>query len=285
MKNHWVIATRGSKLALAQATEAAEALQRAGVAEEVEIREYVTTGDRQRAISLEKEGGKGLFTKEIEEALLAGEADVAVHSAKDLPTEMPEGLALAAFLPREAAHDVFIMREGLAKPCFIASGSPRRREQLKLLHPCAAWSELRGNVETRLKKIAAGKADATVLAAAGLNRLGFAEWEGLSFEPLNIREVVPAVGQGAIALQTRTADAPLLVAASHAATERAVTIERAMLAGLGGGCHAATAAHVIGERLLIFHETLGFREYALNGQEMALEKRLADILKELRAAP
>ena len=276
------LATRGSKLAVAQAHLTAEALRAAFPEAEVVIREYVTTGDRQTEWSLETEGGKGLFTKEIEEALLRGEADVAVHSAKDRPTEEPEGLVIAGFLPREKAHDVLILREGVKTPKFIASGSPRRRAQLKALFPQAAWAELRGNVETRLKKIAKGEADATALAAAGLARLGITGWPGLTFRPLGVREVVPAVGQGAIALQTRRGDEAIVEAASHPLTTASVRLERLFLRRMGGGCHAATAGHVLGKSLLVFHEGPGFQEYPLKGDGSSPEATIDAICQALQ---
>ncbi len=257
------LATRGSRLAMAQAHLAAEALRSAWPGREVVILEVETTGDRQTTWSLETEGGKGLFTKEIEEALWRGEADVAVHSAKDLPTEEPPGLVIGAYLPREMAHDILVVRTGIAVPTRLASGSPRRREQLKARFPQAVWQEFRGNVETRLKKIAGGEAEATVLAAAGLRRLGITRWDGLDFRPLGLREVVPAVGQGAVALQVRAGEEWLVEPAGDEATGRAVSLERRLLRGLGGGCHTATAGHVTDGTLLVFHADLGFLERKL----------------------
>lgn len=264
MKQPLIIATRGSPLALRQAELAAECLSAALPERTIEILKLTTTGDRKTRWSLEKQGGKGLFTKELEEALLEGRAHVAVHSAKDLPTDMPAGLTLAAFLPREDPHDIFVVRENIATPRFIATGSPRRRSQLKELYPQAVWSEIRGNVDTRLKKVANdNQAEATVLAAAGLKRLGIDSWPGLVFKPIDYRQVVPAVGQGAVALQTTEALAPLLAAADDAETRRAVTLERRLLIALGGGCHNATAAFVCGNTLRIFHEHKGYAEHTL----------------------
>lgn len=268
---------------MAQASLVADALRAAHPDFTVEIREYVTTGDRQTDWSLEAEGGKGLFTREIEEALLRGEADIAVHSAKDLPSAEPEGLVIAGFLPREQAHDVLVIRQGLTQPKVIASGSPRRRSQLKALFSKAVWTELRGNVETRLKKIARGDADATVLAAAGLARLGISQFEGLAFQPLGVREVVPAAGQGAIALQTRVGEANVIGAINHRRTEDAVRLERLLLGGLGGGCHTATAAHVVGKTLLVFHDQTGFREFNLNGEGPPPSERIPGICAKLLA--
>jgi len=200
-----VIVTRGSPLALQQTHDAAARLQ-AALGRPTEIRILTTTGDRQASWSLEKQGGKGLFTAELEQALLRGEADLAIHSSKDLPTEMPAGLAIAACLQRQDPRDVLVRRSEIASPKLIATGSPRRRVQGALAFPQAQWTELRGNVDTRLKKLANGDADASYLAASGLNRLGIKEWPGLSFEPVSLTDMVPAAGQGAVALQSRSAD-------------------------------------------------------------------------------
>ncbi|MDA9961897.1 hydroxymethylbilane synthase, partial [Opitutales bacterium] len=150
---HITLATRKSPLALKQAELAVEALK-AGMGAEVELLPLSTTGDRQLEWSLEQEGGKGLFTKELETALLEGRADLAVHSAKDMPTDMPTGLALAGYLPREDPRDMLVFREGVDVPRVIATGSPRRRSQLSERFPEVEWKEIRGNVGTRLRKIA-----------------------------------------------------------------------------------------------------------------------------------
>ncbi len=276
-----VLLTRGSPLARRQADLAAERLG-AALGRPTEIRVLVTTGDRQAAWSLEKQGGKGLFTAELEQALLRGEGDVAVHSAKDLPTEMPEGLTLAGFLPREDARDVLVRRVGIAQPATIATGSPRRRAQGSAMFPAATWTELRGNVDTRLRKVAEGQADASFLAQAGLNRLGIAGWPGLAFEPIGIDRMVPAAGQGAVALQSRVADADALGAGLCAATARAVSIERRFLARLGEGCHTAFACHVAGDRVHLFREDLGRRDLPMPAPDAAsAEPLVAAILADL----
>lgn len=222
-----------------------------------------TTGDRQRDWSLEKEGGKGLFTSELEQALLRGDADLAMHSTKDLPTEMNEELALAGFLPRDDPRDVIVMREGTATPSRLATGSPRRRAQAKRLFPGVQWEEIRGNVETRLRKIADGEADGTILARAGLDRLGIEGWPGLTFRTFTSEEMVPAVGQGAVAVQSRAAEADRFAEYLDEATRLAVTAERSFLSKLGGGCHTAFAAHFSNGVLEIFHEKCGYRRYCL----------------------
>ena len=263
-----ILATRKSPLALVQ-TEMVAARLRAVLQVEAELLKLVTTGDRQAEWSLEQKGGKGLFTGELEQALLRGEADVAVHSTKDLPGEMPAGLAIAGYLPREDARDVLVLRAGVTTPALIATGSPRRRLQIARLFPAVAFTEIRGNVDTRLRKIAEQKvADGTVLAAAGLKRLGITGWPGLEFRPLSFEQMVPAVGQGAIAIQCRTADGPRLAAAFDAATARGLDLERALQTALGGGCHTAFGAHTAGDSLYFFHEQTGMRVLPLTPADL-----------------
>jgi len=254
-----ILATRKSPLALVQAGMVAARLRALIPGAECELLRIVTTGDKQTDWSLNKQGGKGLFTAELEQALLRGEAHVAVHSCKDLPGEITPGLVVAGFLPREDVRDVLVLREGVTTPATIATSSPRRQMQVKRLFPHATFTEIRGNVDTRLKKIAAGAAEATILAAAGLKRLGIANWPGVVFRPLKLEESVPAVGQGAIAVQCRLEDAPVFAAALDAATARTVNIERALQAAVGAGCQLAFAAHVAGDRLYFFHEQTGIR--------------------------
>ena len=261
-----VLLTRGSPLARRQADLAAAHLG-AALGRATEIRILVTTGDRQAAWSLEKQGGKGLFTAELEQALLRGEGDLAIHSAKDLPTEMPAGLGLAGFLPREDPRDALVRREGAPAPRLIATGSPRRRAQGRLLFPDAAWNELRGNVDTRLRKVAEGQADASFLACAGMNRLGIRSWEGLSIEPLGLDRMVPAAGQGAVALQCRAGDVAAYAGCLDEAAARAVGIERLFLARLGEGCHTAFACHVDGAEVHLFREDFGRRTYPMAARD------------------
>jgi hydroxymethylbilane synthase len=258
-----IIATRKSPLAMAQ-TEMAAARLREALGFETELLRIVTTGDRQTEWSLEQRGGKGLFTSELEQALLRREADLAVHSTKDLPGDMPEGLEVAGYLPREDPRDVLVLREGVEAPRTVATGSPRRRLQLGALFPGAQFSEIRGNVDTRLRKIAdLGAAEATVLAAAGLRRLGIASWPGVVFRPLTFEEMVPAVGQAAVALQTRAGEGARLAPALDAPTARQVNLERAFQRELGGGCHTAAAVHASGDTLHLFHERSGRLSFAL----------------------
>jgi hydroxymethylbilane synthase len=258
-----ILATRKSPLALAQAKLVAARLQARRPGVECELLKVVTTGDRKLEWSLEKQGGKGLFTAELEQALLRGEAQAAVHSTKDLPGELTGGLVIAGYLPREDPRDVLVLRAGVRTPLTIATSSPRRRLQIARMYPGAAFTEIRGNVDTRLKKIAAGAADATILAAAGLKRLGIESWLGAEFHFLEFKQMVPAVGQGAIAVQCREEDAPNLAAALDPETARRVDLERALQGRLGGGCQLAFAAHATADTLYVFHEQTGPRSLPL----------------------
>ncbi|MFI5065472.1 MAG: hydroxymethylbilane synthase [Streptosporangiales bacterium] len=277
-----LLATRKSPLALAQTEMVAARLREKIPGAECELLRIVTTGDRQTDWSLIKQGGKGLFTAELEQALLRGDAQAAVHSCKDLPGENPPGLAVAGFMPREVAHDVLVLRAGVTVPATIATSSPRRQLQIAKLFPRARFTEIRGNVDTRLKKIAAGAADATILAAAGMKRLGIHGWEGVDFRTLQFHESVPAVGQGAIAVQCRTELAATLAHALDAATARNVTLERAFQAQVGGGCQVAFAAHATDDLLYFFHEKTGILTFPLTPVDFDHPVETATrILKEL----
>ena len=244
------IGTRGSPLALAQAHELQRRLADALAVEPaaLEIRVIKTTGDVVQNRPLVEIGGKGLFTKEIEQALIDGAIDVAVHSAKDIPAALPDGLVLTACLPREDARDAFISRKAasfaaLAPGAVVGTASPRRQAMVKRLRPDLAVVPLRGNVETRLKKVAVGEVDATLLAMAGLKRLGLA---GAATAPLDLDDFIPAVGQGVIALETRAGDEATrtrLTAVGDAAAATALLAERAFLAVLDGSCRTPIAGH------------------------------------------
>ncbi|HEU5197034.1 MAG TPA: hydroxymethylbilane synthase [Methylomirabilota bacterium] len=237
------IGTRGSTLALAQA-----GLVAAGLGADTELVPMRTEGDRLAEARLAAVGGKGLFVREIEEALLRREIDVAVHSLKDLPAEPPAGLVLAAFLPREDPRDVLVGKrpvslEGLAAGAVIGTSSPRRRALVLAIRPDLGIEPIRGNVDTRLRKLAAGGFDAIVLAAAGLRRLGLAP---AHCTPLDPERFVPAVGQGIIAVEARdddTATLARLTRLDHAATRACALAERAYLALLGASCTTPVAAH------------------------------------------
>ena len=249
------LVTRGSRLALFQSNLVKDLIQSVQSDLSVKLVEITTTGDRQRNWSLEKQGGIGLFTKELEQQLLEGDADIAVHSSKDLPAKIVDGLEIAGYLPREVPNDVLILRKDVEIPQSLATGSPRRREQLLERFPDVKWMEMRGNVETRLNKIRDGYADGTLLAAAGLNRLEIHDWENLTFHRLSVDEVVPAPGQGAIAVQCRAGESDQLPSSIFCEeTLRAVNAEKNLMSFLGGGCHSCIGAHLDGNRFLVFHE-------------------------------
>ena len=262
-----ILATRRSPLALAQTRMVIEYLGQHLGDTKFELLELVTTGDRQREWSREKQGGKGLCTGELERALVDGEADLAVHSGKDLPTDLGAGLVLAGFLPREVAHDVIVLPEGVESPEDIATGSPRRRQQLARLFPDASFTEIRGNVETRLRKVAEGEAGATVLAAAGLKRLGIHSFPGVRLVPLSIENCVPAAGQAAIAVQCREGEVERFSRLLHGSTGVAVSLERAILRVMEGGCQTAFAVHYAGGAVHLFHEKCGYRVYQVPGDD------------------
>jgi len=259
------IGTRGSKLALAQAAETRARLMRAhGLAEaDIEIVTITTTGDQVRDRPLAEIGGKGLFTKEIEEALAAGAIDIAVHSMKDMPTHLPSGLTIAAYLPREDARDALVSRVAkriidLPQGAILGTSSVRRAAQALRLRRDLKIVPFRGNVDTRLRKLADGVAQATLLACAGLNRLGVHVAEAT---PIAIEELLPAVAQGAIGLEIRESDEKtrnLVAAINDAKTETCVNCERAFLATLDGSCRTPLAGHA-----MLDGETIRFRGQAL----------------------
>jgi len=243
------LGTRGSELALWQAEWVKSALARAGITAELEIIKTQGDADVDRPLHLLE--GKGFFTKEIEQALLEGRIDVAVHSLKDLPTALPDGLALGAVPPRADPVDVLVTRAagvaslaGLGSGVRIGTSSLRRTAQIRYLRPDLDIVPLRGNVPTRVRKVQEGQdgLDAALLARAGLERLGLAG-QGARLDPL---EVMPAPGQGALGLEVREDDRKVRAALApleDAASARAVTAERSLLAALEGGCQAPVAAY------------------------------------------
>ena len=244
------IGTRGSPLALVQARLVrARLAAAAGLnVDAIELVVIRTTGDTIQDRSLAEEGGKGLFTKEIEEALLDGRADIAVHSTKDMPTVLPKGLVLAACLEREDPRDVFISHKArslaeLPRGSRLGTASLRRQAIAKRIRSDLQVMPLRGNVETRLRKLDAGEVDATLLALAGLNRLGLS---GHATAIMSVEEFLPAVGQGAIGIETRkdnTRVCEMLARIDHVDTSTAIGCERAFLAALDGSCRTPIAGH------------------------------------------
>jgi hydroxymethylbilane synthase len=237
------VGSRGSQLALWQARWIQTRLQSFGIESRLEI--IHTTGDKITDVALSKVGTKGLFTKEIEEALLAGSIDLAVHSLKDMPTDLPDGLILAAIPEREDPRDALVggRLADLASGARVGTSSLRRAAQLRATRPDLEILDVRGNVDTRLRKLDEGKYDAIVLAAAGLRRLG---WDARISELLEPEVMCPAVGQGALAVETRDDSGEareICRRLDHVPTRIAVTAERAVLAALGGGCQVPIGAY------------------------------------------
>ena len=305
------IGTRASELALRQARQVQAALAARGVG--AELVTYTTVGDRRLDVALTAIGGKGLFTKELEDDLLAGRVDCCVHSLKDLPTESPPGLEVVAQLEREDPRDALVLGPSLAGRAAsiaklpagarVGTSSLRRRAQLLAARPDLEVRELRGNVPTRLRKVDEGEVDAAILAAAGLHRLDRADRVGAY---LNAPEWLPAAGQGAIAVQVRSANATmraLLASLDHAPTTAATRAERAFLAALEGGCQvpigalavaagAGMALHglvasVAGDRAVRGSRALDPRAPERAGEALAADLRArgaADILAAVRDA-
>jgi hydroxymethylbilane synthase len=255
---HIKIGTRGSKLALAQTHTVVEQLKKVIPEIAAEVTVIKTSGDIMQDVSLLQIGGQGVFVKEIEEALLSGSIDLAVHSMKDVPGDIPEGLIFAAILEREDVRDVLISRgnvklEFLPKGAKIGTGSLRRGAQIQSILPDVVIVPLRGNIDTRLKKIETENLTGVILAAAGMKRLGYARTIS-QFLPIEL--MLPAVGQGALGLQIRKKDTELLNALAklnHVPTATEVTAERSYLRALGGGCRLPIAAYglIEGKRLTL----------------------------------
>jgi len=287
------LATRGSALALAQAGLAQAALRRLHPSEEFVLTPLETRGDRSPALNLADVQQEGVFVKELEQALLEGRAELAVHSAKDLPTTVAPPLVLAAFLPRADARDVLVTRTGatiqtLPAGARVGTGSPRRAAQLRALRPDLDVVPIRGNVDTRIRKVREGTVDAAVLAAAGLQRLGreaeIAEW--LSFDVM-----LPAPGQGALALQAVEGShaCDLAKGADDLPTRQAVEAERMLLRRLGGGCLTPVAAYAVkdGNRLWLRAAVLSASgDRACRAEAMAVdsESTVEAVLEQLRVA-
>jgi hydroxymethylbilane synthase len=238
------VGSRGSRLALIQAETAAARLRGPGV--EIALVPITTAGDRDRTRPFGEIGERGVFVKELEEALLDRRVDVAVHSAKDMTSTDTEGLAVGAYLEREDPRDALCGADAIRAGMRIGTASIRRRAQLLAVEPSLSIEPLRGNVDTRLRKRRERGLDAIVLAACGLDRLGLGAEVGKRFAA---DEIVPEAGQGALALQVRAGEEELVGAADHALTRASVEAERACVAAIGGGCLAPVAAHHDGERL------------------------------------
>jgi hydroxymethylbilane synthase len=248
MNRKYVVATRPSLLAYTQTQQTVELLKAQNPDCEFEIVKISTHGDAVTDKPLTAFGGTGVFVKELENAILEGRADFAIHSLKDVPSIQPEGLVLAAFPTREDPRDVLLIKNGLSidelnDDCTIGTGSPRRIVQIAGLKPGATFTDLRGNIDTRLKKLEEGQYDAIVLAAAGLKRLG-KEIDTKAFLPVDT--CIPAIGQGAIAIECRKDDEEtiaLLRTINNKDTETAILAERAFMKTVGGGCKFPLGAY------------------------------------------
>ena len=272
------VGTRGSRLALTQAELAGDAIRAAAGSTRVEIAlvPITTAGDRDRTKPFGEIGSRGVFVKELEEALLDGRIDVAVHSAKDMTSTDTSGLVVGAYLAREDPRDALCGAGALRAGMRVGTASARRRAQLLALEPALEIEPLRGNIDTRLRKRDERGLDAVVLAACGLDRLGLADEIGHRFDP---DELLPEAGQGALALQVRAGDDSTVAGADDAETRRRVEAERACVAAVGGGCLAPVAAHHDGDALtaLVADEYGAWLERLTGTDPLELGRRLAEL--------
>jgi hydroxymethylbilane synthase len=267
------VGSRGSRLALTQAELAAAKLRAPGI--EIALVPITTAGDRDRTKPFGEIGARGVFVKELEEALLDHRIDVAVHSAKDMTSTDTEGLRVGAYLPREDPRDALCGADAVRPGMRIGTASVRRTAQLLALEPSLSIEPLRGNIDSRLRKRGERGLDAVVLAACGLDRLGLAREIGLRFEP---DVMLPEAGQGALALQVRDGETHLVAAADHEETRRCVEAERTVVAVVGGGCLAPVAAHHDGTTLtgLVAADDGSWLERRTGDDPTALGQELVD---------
>jgi hydroxymethylbilane synthase len=270
------VGSRGSRLALTQAELAADRLRGPGV--EIALVPITTAGDRDRTKPFGEIGERGVFVKELEEALLDGRVDVAVHSAKDMTSTDSDGLAVAAYLVREDPRDALCGADAIRPGMRVGTASIRRRAQLLALEPTLSIEPLRGNIDTRLRKRGERGLDAIVLAACGLDRLGLSGEIGCRFDP---EDLLPEAGQGALALQVRAGEEELAAPADHADTRRRVEAERRCVAAIGGGCLAPVAAHHDGAILtaLVAAEDGSWIERRSGADPVALAQELAALAR------
>jgi hydroxymethylbilane synthase len=266
------VGSRGSRLALTQADLAAACLRAPGI--EIALIPITTAGDRDRTKPFGEIGSRGVFVKELEEALLEHRIDIAVHSAKDMTSSDPAGLVVGAYLERDDPRDALCGADAIRAGMRVGTASARRKAQLLALEPTLSIEPLRGNIDTRLRKRTERGLDAVVLAACGLDRLGLAREIGKRFEP---DELLPEAAQGALALQVREGDEHLVAAADHGETRRRVEAERAAVAAVGGGCLAPVAAYHDGTTLtgLIAAEDGSWLERRTGDDPVALGLELA----------
>jgi hydroxymethylbilane synthase len=267
------VGSRGSRLALTQAELACARLRAPGI--EIALVPITTAGDRDRTKPFGEIGSRGVFVKELEEALLDHRIDIAVHSAKDMTSTDAEGLRVGAYLAREDPRDALCGADAIRPGMRVGTASARRTAQLLALEPSLSIEPLRGNIDTRLRKRGERGLDAVVLAACGLDRLGLTREIGHRFDP---EELLPEAGQGALALQVREGDSHLVAAADHEETRRRVEAERAVVAAVGGGCLSPVAAHHDGSTLtgLVAAEDGSWVERLTGDDPAALGAELAD---------
>ncbi len=270
------VGSRGSRLALTQAELASSRLRGSGI--EIALIPITTAGDRDRTKPFGEIGSRGVFVKELEEALLENRIDVAVHSAKDMTSSDPEGLTVGAYLERDDPRDALCGAGEIRPGMRIGTASARRKAQLLALEPSLSIEPLRGNIDTRLRKRGERGLDAVVLAACGLDRLGLAREIGRRFDPV---ELLPEAAQGALALQVRAGDEHLVGALDHPETRRRVEAERAAVAAVGGGCLAPVAAHHDGATLtaLVAAEDGSWLERLTGDDPVALGRELAALAR------
>jgi hydroxymethylbilane synthase len=270
------VGSRGSRLALTQAELAASRVRVPGI--EIALVPITTAGDRDRSKPFGAIGTRGVFVKELEEALLGRRIDVAVHSAKDMTSTDPEGLSVGAYIERDDPRDALCGAAAIRPGMRIGTASARRKAQLLAIEPTLSIEPLRGNIDTRLRKRAERGLDAIVLAACGLDRLGLAHEIGRRFDPA---ELLPEAAQGALALQVRTGEEQLVATADHPETRRRVEAERAAVAAVGGGCLAPVAAHHDGTTLtaLIAAEDGSWLERLTGDDPVALGVELAALAR------
>ncbi len=287
MKQGLTIATRGSRLAIRQAEIIEELLLKKFNGVEVEFLEVTTHGDIDQYTPLSGFGNSGVFVKSLEQKLLSNEADLAVHSLKDVPSEMHPDLVLAAFPQREDVRDVLVSRSGcnwrgLKPGSVVGTSSPARKEQFKLLRPDLIFKDIRGNVDTRVQKVLNGEFDATVLAAAGLKRLGYALNSESFFTP---GEMVPSPGQGALVVQVLKNNREVLEMMKQINNEKVelqVTAERAFMAEIGGGCRFPVAAFAEFKGEKIDFRAVAHKPYFKNLEKICIEMQEKEVIERAK---
>lgn len=280
------VGTRKSPLAIKQSQLACDWLAEHLPEDAFELLPISTDIDSHLDYSLEKQGGTGLFTKELDALILDGTARLAVHSSKDLPIVLDPSLSIAGYLPRASALDVLVSKVPAESIKRIATSSPRRRSQLEHLYPDAEFLTIRGNVETRLNKISDNQADATILAEAGLDRLGISSYKDLYFTTLESPVMVPAAGQGAIAIVCKKEDYGYF--SDHLSKDcyDQITLEKECLKILDGGCQSPAGIYIEGSNLHLYHPSLGYKVITLEGDDFKetysyLQNLMADLKSQI----